>query len=35
MVDGMIAKELAASWQGLPYHPAARKYFALDQGDDS
>lgn len=35
MVDGMIAKELAASWQGLPYHPAARKYFALNQSDSN
>jgi TRAP transporter TAXI family solute receptor len=27
LTDGLIAKEMAAEWQGLPYHPAARKYF--------
>lgn len=27
MSDDMIPKGLAASWQGLPYHPAARRYF--------
>lgn len=27
LADGLIAKEMAAEWQGLPYHPAARRYF--------
>ena len=27
LTDGLIAKEMAAEWQGLPYHPAARRYF--------
>ena len=30
--DGFIPIELAASWQGLPYHEAARKYFAQFEG---
>ena len=25
--EGLIPRELAAEWQGLPYHPAARRYF--------
>jgi TRAP transporter TAXI family solute receptor len=29
LTDGLIEKELAAVWQGLPYHPAARKYFEM------
>ncbi|MEI8211665.1 MAG: serine/threonine-protein kinase [Planctomycetota bacterium] len=28
LTDDMIPRELAAGWQGLPYHPAARRYFA-------
>lgn len=27
MNDGLISKQMAAEWQGLPYHPAARRYF--------
>jgi len=27
-VEGLIALELAANWGGLPYHAAARKFFA-------
>ncbi len=30
--DGFIPLELAANWQGLPYHEAARKYFDLSEG---
>jgi TRAP transporter TAXI family solute receptor len=30
--DGFITRELAANWQGLPYHLAARKYFARYEG---
>jgi eukaryotic-like serine/threonine-protein kinase len=30
--DGFIPVELAANWQGLPYHEAARKYFAPFEG---
>ncbi len=28
ITDGIISKEMAAEWQGLPYHPAARRYFS-------
>jgi TRAP transporter TAXI family solute receptor len=27
VAEGLITKEMAAEWQGLPYHPAARRYF--------
>jgi eukaryotic-like serine/threonine-protein kinase len=30
--DGLIALELAANWQGLPYHEAARKFFSASLG---
>jgi TRAP transporter TAXI family solute receptor len=30
--DGFIPVEQAANWQGLPYHEAARKYFARFEG---
>jgi len=30
--DGFIPIEQAASWQGLPYHEAARKYYAEFEG---
>jgi hypothetical protein len=30
--DGFIPIEQAANWQGLPYHEAARKYFARFEG---
>ena len=30
--DGFIPVEQAANWQGLPYHEAARKYFAQFEG---
>ena len=30
--DGLIALELAANWQGLPYHEAARKFFFKSLG---
>lgn len=30
--DGFISRELAANWQGLPYHEAARRYFASTEG---
>jgi TRAP-type uncharacterized transport system substrate-binding protein len=33
LADGLIAKEMAAEWQGLPYHPAARRYFEKLQRD--
>ncbi|MCE2813254.1 MAG: serine/threonine-protein kinase [Planctomycetaceae bacterium] len=33
LADGLIAKEMAAEWQGLPYHPAARRYFEKFQRD--
>ena len=32
LVDGLIARELAASWQGLPYHEVARQYFSRPMG---
>ena len=28
VAEGLIGKELAANWQGLPYHESARKFFA-------
>jgi TRAP transporter TAXI family solute receptor len=32
LTQGLITKEFASVWQGLPYHPAARKYFeSLDK----
>lgn len=27
ITDGIISKEMAAEWQGLPYHPAARRFY--------
>lgn len=27
LTEDLISKDLAAVWQGLPYHPAARRYF--------
>jgi hypothetical protein len=33
LADGLIAKEMAAEWQGLPFHPAARRYFEKLQRD--
>jgi len=30
--DGLIALELAANWQGLPYHEAARRFFSASLG---
>ena len=30
--DGLIALELAANWQGLHYHEAARRFFAASLG---
>ena len=30
--DGLIAMELAANWQGLPYHEAARRFFSASLG---
>jgi hypothetical protein len=29
LTKGLIPKDLAAVWQGLPYHEAARKYYEL------
>jgi TRAP-type uncharacterized transport system substrate-binding protein len=34
LTDDMIPRELAAGWQGLPYHPAARRYFATTPSGD-
>jgi TRAP transporter TAXI family solute receptor len=28
LTEGLITKDLAAGWQGLPYHEAARRYYA-------
>jgi TRAP transporter TAXI family solute receptor len=28
ITDGIISKEMAAEWQGLPYHPAARRFYS-------
>jgi TRAP transporter TAXI family solute receptor len=33
--DGLITKEMAAEWQGLPYHPAARRFFDTIQIEES
>ena len=30
--EGLIGKDLAANWQGLPYHDSARKFFADSLG---
>ena len=30
--EGLIGRDLAANWQGLPYHESARKFFATSLG---
>jgi len=35
MSEGVISKQMAAEWQGLPYHPAARRYFESASRVDS
>jgi TRAP transporter TAXI family solute receptor len=32
-LDGIVPLELAANWQGLPYHEAARRYFERVEGN--